>query len=173
MREFDDWYSRVRPRMYPALAAWCGDPSVAADALDDAFVRALERWNRVARMDSPEGWLWRTAANAIRRRTRRLVRETQHWRRHAQGATDVVLDPAGFDVDLVRALQMLTERQRTAVVLRYVADLPEKEVAEMMSIAPGTVSATIHQARQRLIEVLADPTEPSASPNAGPMERRP
>lgn len=156
--------------MHPALAAWCGDTNVAADALDDAFVRALERWSRVARMASAEGWVWRTATNGVRRRQRRSSREREAVRRRD---ADPSLDgdrPDAFDPDLVRALQALTGRQRTAVVLRYVADLPEREVATLMGIAPGTVAATVHQARQRLVSQLGE-AEPPTRLGPGSKER--
>jgi RNA polymerase sigma factor (sigma-70 family) len=64
-------------------------------------------------------------------------------------------------LDVMRAVQRLPARPRTAVVLRYVADLTEAEVAEAMGVAPGTVAATLSNARRRLAVLLADysPTE--------------
>lgn len=162
MPDFDEWYASARPRLYPPLVAWCGDPGLAADALDEAFVRALERWSRVSGLSSPEGWLWRTATNVARRRARRSAREGAHVRAErseAQAAPELVLD-----VDLLDALRSLTNRQRTALVLRFVADLPEATVAEMMGVAPGTVGATVHQARRRLAPLLeGDPAAPLPS----------
>ena len=70
-----------------------------------------------------------------------------------------VAGPCGDDVDLRRALLTLTERQRTAVVLFYIADLPTKEIGDVMEIAPGTVAATLHQARQRLADQLGVPSD--------------
>ena len=72
--------------------------------------------------------------------------------------------PIGFDgvrLDVMRAVQRLPARARTAVVLRYVADLTEAEVAEAMGVAPATVAATLSNARRRLAVLLADysPTE--------------
>lgn len=55
MDEFDEWYRELRPRVHRALTAWCGDGALASDALDEAFVRALERWARVREMRSPAG----------------------------------------------------------------------------------------------------------------------
>jgi RNA polymerase sigma-70 factor (ECF subfamily) len=48
------------------------------------------------------------------------------------------------------ALRTLSARQRTAVVLRYLADLPISDVADAMNCAEGTVKATLHQALRRL-----------------------
>lgn len=165
--DFDEWYQEVRPPMAAALAAWCGDASLAADSIDEAFVRAVERWDRVRAMPSPAGWVWRTATNVVRRRERRRSLERAVLRRHAASEPTASTGPDGSDVDLRRALALLTERQRTAVVLHHVADLPYAEVAEAMGIAEGTVGATLHQARQALAGHLIDVPLPSDPPSPG------
>lgn len=163
--EFDEWYMTTRASLGPALRAWCGDDDLAADALDEAFVRAVERWNRVGSLASPSGWVWRTATNAVRRRARRRRLEDQLLRRRALDRNNDRVTPCP-DVDLQRALLGLTDRQRSAIVLYYLADLPVRYVAEVMGVASGTVDATLHQARQRLHHALVD--EPSPSPHREP-----
>lgn len=157
--DFDEWYVRVRPGLLAALISWCGDSSVATDAIDEAFTRAVERWPKVSRAASPEGWVWRTATNLVRRRMRRRSMELRLVRHDPAVAHLELRDP-----DLVGALQQLTERQRTAVVLHHVADRPVAEIAEMLGVTPGTVTATLHQARTRLAELLRPhpDTEPTA-----------
>jgi DNA-directed RNA polymerase specialized sigma24 family protein len=44
-----------------------------------------------------------------------------------------------------------------AVVLRYVADLEEREIAEVMGVARGTVASTLSDARRSLAAVLTEP----------------
>jgi RNA polymerase sigma-70 factor (ECF subfamily) len=169
--DFDHWYAEMRPSMSAALVAWCGDPSIAADALDEAFARAIERWDRVRAMDQPAGWVWHTASNVARRRMRRHWLERRALRRHASGRRDETAGPTGDDVDLRRALLTLTERQRTAVVLHYIADLPQREVGAAMGITEGTVGATLHQARSLLAARLAL-SEASDEPRPGPPSDR-
>ena len=158
--DFDDWYGRVRPRLAAALTGWCGDASLAAEALDEAFVRYLEQGDRAAAIAQPDGWVWRTATNVVRRRQRRRTLEDRLLRRHADGKRGAADGPTADDVDLQRALLALTERQRTAVTLHHLADLPIRAVAEAMEVAEGTVSATLHQARRRLATLLALDPEP-------------
>jgi hypothetical protein len=52
-QDFDTWYGDLRPRMAAALAAWCGDRGLAAEAVDEAFVRAIERCPLPARWPGP------------------------------------------------------------------------------------------------------------------------
>jgi RNA polymerase sigma-70 factor (ECF subfamily) len=146
---FDEWYRREHPRLATSLYVMSGDADAAADATDEAFARALDRWDRVSTMASPTGWTYRVALNVLRRHKRRALRE-----RH------VVLDGAGIheaplpDHALWEAVGRLPRRQRTAIVLRYVADLPEADIATAMGIARGTVAATLSTARRRLEQEL-------------------
>jgi len=173
--DFDDWYSSLRAEMAPALAAWCGDPGLSADALDEAFTRAYERWSHVRNLESPAGWVWRTSTNVIRRRLRRAAQERHLLGRHAANRLPAHAAADG-DLDLRRALRELTERQRTVIVLAYIADLSHRDIADALGIKVGTVAATASQARARLAELLGgtnDAPRPSASTTAAPAPPRP
>lgn len=65
-------------------------------------------------------------------------------------ADATVTAPEPSDVELWAAVARLSERQQRCVVLRYVHDLPEGEIAELLGIARGTVAATLHAARKSL-----------------------
>lgn len=56
--------------------------------------------------------------------------------------------------ELLDEVRKLPLRQRQAIALRYFADLPEAEVAEIMHISTGTASATLSVARTRLRQRL-------------------
>ena len=64
--------------------------------------------------------------------------------------------PEPVATDVWTAVKRLPDRQRLAVVLRYVADLPEADVAMVMGVARGTVSAALVAARARLQTLLVD-----------------
>ena len=170
VEDFDAWYGELRPSMLAALAAWCGDAGVADEALDEAFVRAYERWDRVRSSPSPAGWVWRTATNVVRRHHRRRGLEERILRRTDLRPDHTQPSSSEDDLDLRAAIQQLTERQRTAVVLHHIADLPHAEVAAAMGVATGTVAATLHQARARLAAELtvADDDAPAPAASAPP-----
>lgn len=141
--EFERWYLCEHPKVLAALTWVAGDPDVAADATDEAFARAYADWRRVVRMASPGGWVYRVALNVLRRRMRRASFEQR-----------TVVPPAAVahvvDREIWTVVQQLPERQRVAVVLRYLLDLPEEEVATTMGISRGTVASALAAARQRL-----------------------
>ena len=153
-RDFESWYAGEHARLYTALLILTGDRDVAADATDEALSRALQHWPRVGGMDSPEGWTYRVAVNVIRRRGRRRAMEQRVLHRFAASSAQFAPAPAGEIWDLVRSL---TNRQRTALVLRYVADLTEPDIAAVMGVTRGTVASTLADARRALGDALKEP----------------
>jgi RNA polymerase sigma-70 factor (ECF subfamily) len=102
-------------------------------------------------MSSPEGWVYRVAVNVVRRSARRRSLEGRLLRRLR--VDEAIPAPAGEVWDLVRSLP---ERQRMAVVLRYVSDLEEGAIAQVMGVTRGTVASTLSDARRSLAAVLKE-----------------
>ncbi len=152
--DFDTWYRDERPKVVASVTAITGRASLASEAADEAFTRAFERWQRVAAMVSPGGWVNRTALNVAHRRLRRERQEGRLWRTASAGAQRESPPPM-WPADLWEALAALTPREREAMVLRHVADLSTNDVAAAMGISQGTVSSTLHSARARLTAELA------------------
>jgi RNA polymerase sigma factor (sigma-70 family) len=90
--------------------------------------------------------------NLLRRRFRRSAVEQRLWARAIEPRR-----PAAVEPELWAAVRALPVRQRTAIALRYVCDLPQAEIAVVMDVAAGTVSATLTAARRRLAVVLGEP----------------
>ena len=153
---FDRWYRSEHARLLALLTVVAGDADVARDTTAEAFTRALERWDRVGLMESPSAWTYRVGVNLLRRRGRRAAFEMRLVR-------DVPrpVPPPAVDADLWAAVRALPVRQRTAIGLRYLCDLPQKEIAEVMGVAEGTVSATLTAARRRLAVDLREVDQPA------------
>jgi RNA polymerase sigma-70 factor (sigma-E family) len=129
----------AQPGLLRAAFFLTGSHEAAHDLTQDALVRTYLAWPRVR----PDG------AYAYARRV--LVNQrTERWRRNAREIpTDFPVDHAARgdqrpdDRDeLVRLLASLPEQQRKVVVLRYYADLSEREVADLLGISVGTVKST-------------------------------
>jgi RNA polymerase sigma factor (sigma-70 family) len=151
-RSFETWYRSSYARLFTAMLALTGDRDVASDATDEAFSRAWRHWEQVDEMVSPDGWVYRVALNVARTRARRRSLERRLLPRLVN-RTEVAA-PAGEVWDLVHEL---APRQRVAVVLRYVADLDERSIAEVMGVTRGTVASTLSAARHSLgIALSAD-----------------
>jgi RNA polymerase sigma factor (sigma-70 family) len=150
--DFEDWYREQYRRVYASVLVVCGDRALAAEATDEAFTRALERWSRVRTMGSPAGWTFTVARNLLRRMARRAARE------RALSPAAVVAAPE-TSVALWDAVRGLPKRERELVALRYVADMTEPEIATTLGISVGTVSRGLHDARAHLRVMLAPQEE--------------
>jgi RNA polymerase sigma-70 factor (ECF subfamily) len=142
--DFDSFYGDEYGNVLRSVTLALGDVTRAEEVTQEAFVRALRRWPKVGQMANPAGWVVVVAINAERRRWRREESPAAQ-----QPLVSVVGDHAGAIVtslDLREALERLTNRQRAAVVLRYLADLPIAEIASALGCAEGTVRATLFQA---------------------------
>ena len=120
----------------------------AEDLVQEAFLKAMKRWDRSAAPETFYPWVQTTVLRLHLNALRRGLRERRAYERLA-GEPDRE-EIGGQDPDVLRALASLPARQRAAAVLRYYEDLPVADIARRMGVAEGTVKALLHQARQRL-----------------------
>jgi RNA polymerase sigma factor (sigma-70 family) len=145
---FEGFWSRERDRLYRVLSVGLDDPELAAEAVDEAMARALQRWDRVSRYDDPAGWVFRVARNWATSWHRK-------WSRRPSLRTVELDQPeeASFpDIDVQRALGALNEMQRTVLALRFHLDWPVDRIAEALDVPPGTVKSRLHRALRDLGE---------------------
>mgnify|MGYP003544083687 CR=1 FL=1 len=134
-------------RFVRVATAIAGDEESGADAVHDAFVRAVRK-RRSYRAEGPlEAWIWRMVVNAAKKRVR--------------PAKDPVLDgtPAnenGFGDPLRSLIAGMPERQRLVLFLRYYADLDYQAIAATLGIRSGTVGATLNAAHAALRSSLKE-----------------
>ena len=145
--------------MVRSLTLITGDAELAADCVQDAFVRAYARWPRISTYDSPASWVRRVAIN----RSRDVFRSTGRRRTTEQSAatSEVHLDPEPLaDQDLRTVLGQLPDRQRAAVTLYYLDGLSVDQVADSMGITSGAVKYHLNRGRAHLAPLLNPATSP-------------
>jgi RNA polymerase sigma factor (sigma-70 family) len=148
---------RVHPLLVGGLTLHCRDRGVAEEMAQETLVRVWERWPTVRLVASPEAWAWRVALNLTTSRFRRRAAERRAYGRVGRHAAAGDTAPDEADRIAVRAaVAALPERQRAALVLRYYADLPVADVAEVLRCAPGTVKSLTHKAVESLRVRLGD-----------------
>ena len=154
-REFDAFFYGLLPTVLRMAQRMTGDRTAAEDVAAEAFARAFARWGKVATLPYREAWVMRVAANLAIDQTRR--------RRLPPAPVPVAADPAdqvALRLSLAEALRHLPKAQRDAIVLRYLADLSEEDIARALGVRPGTVKSHLHRARQTLARRLGtDPEE--------------
>lgn len=139
---FVDCFEELHRVAYRASFAVLGNRSDAEDCAQEAMARALVRWRTV--QSYAPAWTARVATNLSIDRARAL-RRTVPARNHGQ--VDPISDRRR---DLVVALRALPKRQREAIALRYLADLPEADTARAMGCSIGTVKSATSRGLERL-----------------------
>ena len=152
--DFDDLFRAHYDRLVRSLTVAGGDREQAADAVQEAFVKAHLRWRRIGRYDDPIGWVRRVAINHLRDDQRRTRRK---WGALARLAARTPTSEQPVEPDeLGRLLARLPRQQRIATALYYVDGLSVAEIASTLDLAEGTVKSHLHDARSRLRQVLDD-----------------
>ncbi len=156
--DFDDTFRRCFGPMVRSLAVAAGDREVAADCVQDAFMRAFVRWHRVSKLDDPVGWIRHVAVNRMRDHFRKLERGGRAVTR-LRSQQPMVAEPPGEPSELAGLLAQLPPQQRIAAALFYVDDLSVGEIADAMRLSDGAVKYHLHAARATLRGAL-EPVEP-------------
>lgn len=139
-----------------ALTVVVGDRETAADCVQEAFLRAHQRWDHLEGYEDPIGWVRHVAIN--------LARDVQRRRRRGRVAQRRLLTDAGRHGDrqataepvdrLGVELAVLPARQRAALALRYVEGLSVREIASALGISEGAVKFHLHAGRERLRPIV-------------------
>lgn len=146
--EIDDFDAAFRELFLPAYELALrilGDRHDAQDAAAEALARTLSNWRRVAHLPYRRQWVLRVTANVaidMGRRRRAVVDSDQ--------VADALAalrptDEVEIQMALAAVLATLPRRQLEVIVLRYLVDLSQKEVATVLGIGEGTVKR--HAAR--------------------------
>jgi RNA polymerase sigma-70 factor, ECF subfamily len=149
----EDVYEHDHDRLVQALTIVAGSRDTAADAVQEAFVRLVRDWGRVAAYEDPAAWVRRVALNLIQDHRRAIWSQARLLLRIEQQPS-VPEEIRPFDPQLWRQVTILPAKQRTAVALRYVGDLTLREVAEAMRVSEGTVDQHLRRALRTLRETL-------------------
>ncbi|MEU4621056.1 SigE family RNA polymerase sigma factor [Actinoplanes sp. NPDC023801] len=123
-----------------------GDPATAQDLVQETMVRVQLNWRRVARSDSPDGYVRRILTNQFID-----LRRGSWWRRvllraDPDPSVPVASDHADESAERDRMWSLLAKlprRQRAALVLRYYEDLPDQAIADILGCPVGTVRSAI------------------------------
>jgi RNA polymerase sigma-70 factor (ECF subfamily) len=154
---FEAFYTGAVGRLLGQLLPITGDLHEAEEVVQEAFARASVRWARLRDYDVPEAWVRRVAVNLALERAHRLQRQARALLR--LGPPPQVPAASAEALALLAALRTLPMRQRQAIVLHHLVDLPIEEVARMLGVRSGTVKSLLARGRRALANRLSDAQE--------------
>lgn len=149
---FDAFYGECAPRLYRFLIAATRSREIAADVLQETFLRAVRFRDRLRDVESPEAWIFtvarREACRALNREQRNVVRVGNAAMEEVPGESDI---QAADDRDeLQSVLCELSEQEREVVELHVYGGLTFREVAQVTDTPPGTVATRYRTAIGKL-----------------------
>ncbi|MEU8078040.1 sigma-70 family RNA polymerase sigma factor [Catellatospora citrea] len=151
--DFEECYAAHFHSLTLQLNAYLGNLAEAQDVVQEAFCRALARWEGIARYADPAAWVRRVAWNLATSGWRRRRTALNFLRRQRE---EHVAAPGPDRVALTRALAELPATQRRACVLFYLGQLTIAEIAEQEEVAEGTVKSWLHRGRAALAAQLTE-----------------
>ena len=145
-----DWEELVTQnenRLYRAALAILGCQQEAEDAVQDAFLRYLEK--APADLENPSAWLMRVLVNGCKSRLRLA------WRRVGP-LPDTLPAPGPEERQELEELFSLPPEDRAVIHLHYYEGYSTNEIAQLLGCRPGTVRSRLSRARERLRKLLVE-----------------
>jgi RNA polymerase sigma-70 factor (ECF subfamily) len=152
--DFRAFYLRMHDRALGTARRLVGDRTVAEDVAAEALARAYARWRHVSGHPNPDAWLLRVVGNLCIDHMRTAGRRAEAPDDRA--GRDRPDDDAVLHVDLARAVGKLSHRQQEVVVMRYLVDLSEDEVASSLGMSNGSVKTHLSRATHRLRDHMTE-----------------
>ena len=156
-------YERYKTRVYRTALALCQDEGVAANVLQEVFLRFYIQAPGSDIRSSFVPWVYRITVDAARRHrrpARRWIRSLQstvdRWLRPMQLAAGRRADGSGLLSLVQRTIDDLSPEQRTVLVLYHLEELQVEEIAEVMGVPEGTVRFHLHQSHESLRQMIRD-----------------
>lgn len=153
--DFTRFVAERTPALLRVAHALTGDRHAAEDLVQNALAKAMLKWRQIS--DSPEAYvrriLYHDHISGWRRRRRRP--ETVMAQLPEQPSEDRT-DDAHLRMVMRKALLELPPRQRAVIVLRYLDDRSEREVAEILGCREGTVASQASRALAKLRALVPD-----------------
>ena len=133
-----------------------GDADTAADAMQEAFIRAYDSLDTCRDPDRFGPWFFRILTNQCHtaRSRRRPAQDVAALGLPARERTDEALERSELADQLEAALQRLTEDQREAFVLKHVDGRSYEEMAELLGTGVDALKMRVYRAREALREMM-------------------
>lgn len=150
-----------------------GDKHAAEDLTAEVLLAVWRQWDQVSRADRPIAYVRRVMVNQAAAHHQRRARERERLERLQDGFREITQDQdSAAALDVQCALLRLPPRRRACLVLRFVFDLTEREVAAILGVSVGTVKSQTFKAaaqfRDEFGAAFNDTHVPAQTPPARP-----
>jgi RNA polymerase sigma-70 factor, ECF subfamily len=153
-QEFERFYEQHAQPLWGYLARMTGDPSLAEDLAQKAFLRFLGTPLKTHEPAALKAFLYRIATNLV----------YDHWRKRPEDSTldhqsekiaSREEDPA-LRHDMQKLFDVLEPRQRALLWLAHVENLPQRQIAGILGVREGSVRVLLFRARKKFASILQE-----------------
>jgi RNA polymerase sigma-70 factor (sigma-E family) len=150
--DFAEFVRDVSPRLLRTAYVLGGSQDVAEDLVQEALERACARWHRIAVADAPEAYVRQIVVNLANDRWRRMGRARESVDAQVPDRPDPSDEYARLDLrdQLTVLLETLPIRMRTIIVLRYLHDMDDVQIAAALDITQGAVRSQLSRGLAKL-----------------------
>lgn len=152
--EFSEYVAARRTSLVRATVLLGCPPPDAEDVVQTALLKAFRSWRRVSRADQPDAYVYAILLNVWRDARARRWNGEIPTPDLPEPVSRLVQTDETIGLAVRRALAAMTAEHREVLVLRYYADLSERETAAALRLRPGTVKSRTSRA---LAALSADP----------------
>lgn len=130
---------------------------LASEAVQETFIRVYRNISSYDIERPFEAWFYRILINECKR----LLTSKDNKVNNSEYLEDMLehsctdLYKCEENQDLYIAIQSLDDINRIPIILKYLKDLPEKEIAEILDINVNTIKSRLYKGRQKLKEMLS------------------
>lgn len=154
VNDLEAWLEEGYPQSVRTAFLILGNRLDAEDAVQEAFLRAWKFRDSLSQQSSFKPWLYRVVVNTCNSKLRQEIPHRDRRRSDEDlagvAARDDALERIALSSDVMVALKDLPVHLRVVIVLRYYADLSERDIAIAIGRKPGTVKSRLNEARRRL-----------------------
>ena len=146
-----------RPGVLNVVYRMCGDPALAEESAQEAFIRAWQNLRRYNARFAFRSWLYRIALNLatdILRRRRETVALDDEMRAEDSDSPEATLERKERAEQVRQAVLGLPSASRSVLILREYEEMTYQEIADALDIPIGTVMSRLNYARQQVRQSL-------------------
>lgn len=160
--EFGVLVDRYEDRLYRHLCRMAGREELAAELLQQTFVRSYERLEQCRDPERVGGWMFRIASNLCRDRLRsrdgsEVGLEEAPPLESGTGSPAAEAERGELRSDLEDALARIGEEKREAFLLKHLEEYTYEEISELLGVGVSAVKMRVHRAREELQDLLEAP----------------